>query len=115
MEKDFEKMLRLSPDDMDLIIQALDQLKAADLPGMMIDIMFSSLLKPSKDASLKEKMEWETKQMKEQEEKKTKTEKHEKLKARVDILKAKIVLLNEFKKQKETETELKNPSRQISS
>jgi len=83
----------LEEKDWDMILDGLEALKSRDLSGELIGGIMEAMFAPKKDASQSEKDEWEKTQTKRKFEREAKIEGNKEFKKEIDILKSKIILM----------------------
>jgi len=83
----------LTKEDWDLIIEGVDNLKSKDLTGKVLNFMLEGLTYPGKDASEEDKKEWEERKRLRDIEDEFKEKEHEKYIEKIDLLKAKLILM----------------------
>ena len=94
-----QKLLMLNEEDFELIIEGVETLKSKDFPAEMMSSLLDAMLsKPEKDMTPQEIEEKRIKLAKRDAEKRIKEEEHKIFLKRVEILKAKLLILSESKK-----------------
>ena len=107
------KLFILNEEDIKMIIEGLEALKSKDFTGEMMGMMFNSVLKPKASDSPEAHKKWEEHEIKEKRKKEEKEKKQEIINGRIELLKAKLIIMKEMRKEKELEFELKKPERQL--
>lgn len=85
--------LELTKEDWDIIIEGVENLKHKDFAGEMMSTMFEVMLGPKEGASDEEKAKWEEAKSIKRMERQMKEGKQKEFLEKVEILKAKLVLM----------------------
>jgi hypothetical protein len=83
----------ISAEEWELIMQGLDSIKYKDLSGDMLSMMLEGLVRPDKDAPMEEQQRWEEENRIRKMEKDLKKEENDKILKKIELLKAKILLM----------------------
>jgi len=94
-----DELVILSNEEWDLLIESMDALKNKGLAGELMSTMFETMLAPKENASVKEKEAWKKGKERKELAKKLKEEEEKKFRWKVELLKAKLVLMRESKEK----------------
>ena len=91
----------LQDSDWDMVLEGLEALKSKDFSSeIMGDLFETLLLKPKKDAPQADILAWEKRQKEKEIAKKSEKKVKEQYKKKIDVLKAKIILMRESQESK---------------
>ncbi len=94
------ELFMLTEEEWDLLLESMDALKSKGLAGELMSGMFEAMLSPKENASKEEKEKWEKAKKERELVKGLKEEEEKKFKQKVDLLKAKLVLMKQSKSDK---------------
>lgn len=91
--------LELTKEDWDIIVEGVENLKHKDIAGDMMSMILEGLLAPEKNASPEVRAKWEDGKKLQAMEKQLKEDEKRKFVAKLELLKAKLVLIGAENKE----------------